>query len=359
MFKIYEKYLVKKFLKKFLIISLIFFTLTIILSIFEEISFLKNNNENYLVPYFLTFLNSPITLFEIFPFIFLLSTQFFFYEIFKNDELNLLKTNGLSNFRIIFILIVTSITVGIFTVLVYYNVASKLKFLYTDIKNNLSKDNKYLAVVTSNGLWLKDEIENNTFIIKAFKIKDDYLLNVIINQFDENFKLKRTIQSEKVDISKNRWIIFSPLVTDDNISKKELRNFELQFNFNKEKINNLFSNFATLNISELLNLKKEFEKLGYSANEISIHLLRLSSTPFTYALMTVLSAIIMFRLKKNNSLFFHLVLGVLISVLIYYFNFVFSSFGNTGKLPVEISIFLPQLIIFIIATIGLIRINEN
>lgn len=53
MFKTYEQYLIKNFINKFLIISLIFFSLIIILSILEEISFFKNIEINFLYPYFL------------------------------------------------------------------------------------------------------------------------------------------------------------------------------------------------------------------------------------------------------------------------------------------------------------------
>ena len=63
MLKIYEKYIIKSFLLKFFIVSLIFFSLTIILNVFEEISFFKNSNSNFLLPYFMTTLNAPITLF--------------------------------------------------------------------------------------------------------------------------------------------------------------------------------------------------------------------------------------------------------------------------------------------------------
>ena len=62
MLKTYEQYLIKNFLNKFLIISLIFFSLIIILSILEEISFLKNIEINFFYPYFLTLFSSPITL---------------------------------------------------------------------------------------------------------------------------------------------------------------------------------------------------------------------------------------------------------------------------------------------------------
>ena len=187
MFKTYEKYLVKNFLNKFLTISLMFASLIIILSILEEISFFKDIEVNFLMPYLITFLGAPITLFEIFPFIFLLSTQFLFYDLFKKDELNLLKINGLSNLKVVRILFLSSFAIGIFTVLIFYNIASKLKFFYTDLKNNFSNDNKYLAVVTDSGLWLKDEINETTLIVKANYIENNFLINVIINKFDEDF----------------------------------------------------------------------------------------------------------------------------------------------------------------------------
>ena len=359
MFKTYEKYIIKNFTYKFIIISLIFLSLILILSILEEISFFKDLNTNFFYPYFLTLLSAPITLFEIFPFIFLLVTQFLFYDLFKKEELNLLKSNGLSNLKIISILFITSIIIGIFTVLIYYNAASKLKFFYTDIKNTFSNDNKYLAVVTDSGLWLKDEINNSVLIVKANYIKENFLREVIINEFDKNFNLKNTIQSEKVNIKNNDWIINNPTITINNISKDQEYSINLQTNFNKEKISSLFSNISTLNLLELFDLKNDYEKLGYSSDEIVIHLLKLFSTPFFYGVLTVLSAIIMFNFKKDRSLFFHIILGILMSVIIYYINFMFSSLGNNGKIPVIASIFMPILFISIIATIGLIRVNEK
>jgi len=359
MFKIYKKYIIKSFLEKFLTISIIFFSLVVILSVLEEISFFKNIDVNFLFPYFLTILSAPITLFEIFPFIFLLSTQFLFYDLFKKEELNLLKTNGLSNIRIIGTLFLTSFIIGIFTVLLFYNAASKLKFFYTDIKNNFSKDNKYLAAVTDSGLWLKDEINNNTLIVKAISIQDNYLIGVIINEFDNNFNLQKTIQSEKIDISKKNWIIKKPKFTNDNISNVSSENFMFQTNFDRNKINSLFSNISTLNLLELFDLKKDYENLGYSSDEIVIHLLRLSSTPLLYGLLTVLSAVIMFNFRKNKSLFYHIILGIFMSVVIYYINFMFTSLGNNGKIPIISSIYLPLLFISIFAIIGLIRVNEK
>ena len=56
-------------------------------------------------------------------------------------------------------------------------------------------------------LWLKDEINQSILIVKAKYIKENYLIDVVINQFNINFDLEQTIQANKIDISKNLWII--------------------------------------------------------------------------------------------------------------------------------------------------------
>ncbi|MBD1153144.1 LptF/LptG family permease [Pelagibacterales bacterium SAG-MED24] len=359
MFKVYQKYLISNFITKFLFISLIFFSLTIILSLLEELSFFKDYEINFLYPYFLTLLNTPITLFEIFPFIFLLTTQFLFYDLFTTDELNLLKKNGLNNLKIIKILFFLSICIGIFNILIFYNFSSILKFQYSNIKNDLSNDNKYLAMVTDSGLWIKDEIDNKKFIIKSKYIKGNFLAETIINEFNNDFVLLRTIQSKKVDIKNNDWVIYQPKITQKNISKINKESIILSTNFNEEKINNLFSNISTLNLIELFTQKKEFDRLGYSSDEIDIFLLKLFTTPLLYGILTILSSIIMFNFAKNKSQLFHVVIGILMSVMIYYLIFIFSSMGTNGKLPVYLSIFFPLIIISLISSIGLVNINDK
>ena len=359
MFKIYIKYILKKFFIIFFNVSLVFLSLAIVLNIFEEISFFKNIDSNPLLPYFLTLLNAPITLFEIFPFIFLISAQFFFYYLYKNDEILLFKTGGLSNLKIIIILFLSTLLMGLLIITLYYNLSSKLKFVYTDIKNNYTNDNKYLAVVNDSGLWLKDETKESILIIKSKNINNNFLLQVFINEFDFDFKLKKTIQADKVNIDNKDWILKNPIITKNNVTLKNIDELKFKTNFDDEKIRNLFSNFSTLHIVELFDLKKDYENLGYSSDEIQIHILKLFLSPYLFALMTVFSSIIMINIKKNKSIFFNVILGIFISVLIYYFNFVFLSLGNTGKIPPNVSVFLPVLFLTIISIIGLVRVNEK
>ncbi len=359
MFKIYQKYIIKNFLKKFLKVTLVFLSLVYILGLLEEINFFKDLNESFILPYFMTLLNVPITLFEIFPFIFFIATQLFLYDFFKNKELDLLKKSGVNNIKIISVIVIISVIIGVFNVFIYYNVASKLKFYYSDVKNKFSNDNKYLAMVTESGLWIKDEINDKKYIIKSNSIKDDFLFENVINEFNSDFELVKTIQSNKIDISTNNWLVYNPTTTIDNISKEIKGIIELPSNFNSEKINNLFSNISSFDLFKLYDLKNDYEKFGYSTIEINIQLLRLYTTPIFYGILSILSVVIMLNFIKNKPLLFHLICGVMLSVIIYYINFIFNSLGINGKIPLNLSILFPFFLMTIFSLIGLIKINEK
>ena len=74
--KIYKKHIINDFLKLLLIISSIFFILILLLNLFEELNFFKDSNQSLYYPLLLNILNAPSVLVNIFPFIFLISTQF-------------------------------------------------------------------------------------------------------------------------------------------------------------------------------------------------------------------------------------------------------------------------------------------
>ena len=66
----------------------------------------------------------------------------------------------------------------------------------------------------------------------------------------------------------------------------------------------------------------------------------------------------MLNIKRDKPYIFHVLLGILLSVLIYYINNIFNIFGLTDKIRIDLCIF-PIIFLSIISTIGLVRINEK
>ena len=359
MIKIYQNYLIKLFLKKIILLSAMFLSLIFILSIFEEISYFKDLDVGIYIPLLLTVLSTPSTLFDIFPFIFLISSQFFFLELIDKNELEFLKVHGLNNIKIIKILSITSIILGIFLIIIFYQISSQLKFLYFDLKNDYSKDDKYLAVVTENGLWIKDEINEKKYVINAKKINNNYLESVSISEFNLDFQLMRMIESQKVNVSNKRWKIVKPTISKKNSTIISENDLLIDTHFDFKKINSMFRNLSSLNILELRKLRKEYDDLGYTTFEITSHLNKLYSIPVYLSIMTTLSAIIMLNIKRNKPMIYHIISGILLSVIIYYFYFLFNILGENGRIPLLASIWLPLFILMLFNIIGLVRINEK
>ena len=358
-FMIYQKLIIISFLKIFLITTAIFLAIIFIMNIFEEITFFRDLNIGLYKPILLTALNTPSSLYEIFPFIILISTQFLFLKLIENNELYIIKSYGINNLKILGIISTVAFFIGIFLILVFYNISSKLKFLYFDIKNEYTKDNKYLAVITENGIWIKDEINGKINLIHALGIEKNFLFNVNITQFNTNYDFLKSIDSNKVDITNKNWNLKENLVRFNNFETSEINQIVFQSNFDLEKINTLFENLSSLTIWELKNLEKDFKSLGYSTLEIKIHNQKIFSYPIFITLMSLIAGILMMNIEINKSKIFYVILGILLSVLIYYVNYFSNILGENEKIPMYISVWIPLFFVSIISLIGLVRINEK
>ena len=60
-----------------------------------------------------------------------------------------------------------------------------MKFKYLDIKKAYTDDNKYLASITENGLWIKDENRNNVNFINSKTFTVNTLNDIDIIQLDK------------------------------------------------------------------------------------------------------------------------------------------------------------------------------
>ena len=357
--KTYQQYLIKSLLKNFFLISFIFLILAFLLNIVEEIRFFKNLDLGISYSFLLTFLNVPSIVYEIFPFIFLISTQMFFVNLFEKEELIVLKKHGLDNLVLIKILITTSLVCGILIVSLFYTFSAQMKHSYLSFKNKFTNDNKYLAVVNENGLWIKDEVDNSINIINAEIFENDTLKKIIITQMDKDFNIVKTIIGKSANIQKNTWKIKKVEVHEAEKSKAKHDQILFKTIFNKEKLNNIFSNLTSLTFFQLLSMSKDYNQLGYSTIEINSHLHKLYSFPIYLMIMSLVGGILMLNIKYNKSKIANITIGIILSVIIYYLNYFINLLGTNEKIPTILSIWLPHLILFLFCLTFLIRINEN
>jgi len=357
--KTYIKFLIYIFVKSFFFVSLVLLSLIFILNLLTELEFFKNIQVSTYYPMYIALLNTPALLFEMFPFVFLLTTQVFFVNLLNNNQIQIFKYSGLKNSRIMLILSTVSFSIGIIIIIFFYNLSSSLKNFYLEEKIKHTLDGKYLAVITNNGLWIKDVVDKKVNIINASKIDKNLLLNVFITEFNEEFNVVRNIQSQKIDIKNKLWKIYDVNIYNNNGSVEKRQSVNFESNFDYKKIQSLFSNLSSLSLLELFELRKNYKSLSYSTTEVDVQIQKIVSFPLYFTLMTILAAILMFNTKKFKNTTFKLAIGLFMSVVIYYMNNFFMILGNTEKIPVLISIWIPLFIILLFSSIAMIKINEK
>ena len=356
--KIYIKFIINLFNTSLLKVFIIFFFIILISNVLEQVEFFKKIDIDFFYLLFLSFLNTPNIVFEILPFIFLLSTQIFFIQLMDKNELEIFKYSGLNNIKIMKVLGIYSFILGLIFITFFYNISSVLKSSYLLIKNGYSADDKYLAVITKNGIWIKDEINDSINIINAERLKDEFLINVSITRFNKNYDILEILQSKKVNIASKKWTLFNPILSKKN-SQSTLSKIILESNFDIKRINSLFSNLSSLSIIDLINLRNSYVSLNYSVTDIDSHLLKIATYPIYLTLVTIFSAIIMFNIGYQKNTFFKIMIGILLSVVIYYINNFLSVLGTNEKIPLVLSIFLPLILLSILNFISIIKLNEK
>ena len=355
---VHIKFLSNIFFKSLLYVLGITVSLVYILNFLGELDFFQNKEIETRFTIFLATLNSPALIFDMFPFIFLIATQLFFIKLFNNNELFTFKYSGLKNSKIITILLTLTLITGIFIISIFYYFSSNLKNFYLELKSPFTSDGKYLAVVTKNGLWIRDKVDHKILVINSSKIDQNFLVGNFISEFDKNYNLVRNIQSEKIDISKNRWLIYEAKVYKNN-NYKIIDILEMNTNFNFKRINSLYSNLSSLNLLELYELRTNYKKLNYSITELDLHFLKIIFYPIFLALMCLFSSMIMFRIKHLSNSTFKIALGLFFSVIIYYLNNFFFVLGSTEKISVIMAIMIPLLFLTLINSAMLYKINEK
>ena len=355
-------YIIKGFLKNFLIVVSIFYCFGVILNLFEEIEFFKNMNVEFYVPLMLTSIFIPGMIIKLLPFIIFISSMWFMMRIRNSKDLLTLKIFGYSNIKIFFILALFSFFLGWLILFAINPITSSMSTFYEKTKSNYSKDIDHLVNFNKNGLWIKEELAENKRIISAERPEDLNLINVNIFHFNQDYALIEKIFANKANIEKNTWKLSDVTIfklKDEIIYKEEFDKFEIESIYNSKKINSLFKNFDTLSFLEIITKKQKLIDNGYSDIFLKESFHKMISIPFFLFFMTALASIFpMNTLKRDNNgkLF---IIGLIVCVITFYFKDLSLALGQTERIPMILAIWSPIIALSFFAFIGVLQINEK
>jgi len=360
--KVINKYLISGFLKTVFNVILIFLCLGVILNLFEEIEFFKDLDEDIMLPFVLTLMYVPNLLIQLLPFIIFISAMWYLISIKSNTDLISLKIFGYSNLRVISILSITSLLFGIIVLFAINPLTSSMIKYYEITKAKYAKDIDHLVTINKNGVWIKEGEKNNFRIISAKKLVGNILHDVTIYEIDEDYSIKRRVEGKKANISDNLWIF--DRVTIFNFKDKKIdTTFKDKFTYysiyNGKKLSSLFRNLDTIFFINLIIKKDNLIARGYSPESLKEKMHSLISLPIFLFLMVLLASI--FTIGTNSKLqnTYYVFISIIVCVLIYYFKDLSVALGQTNRMSLVLSIWMPIIAIGLFCSMGILQINEK
>ena len=356
-----NKYLSKEFSKVILNTILTFFFLGFIMNLFEEINFFKDIDNQIYIPMLLTSLKVPSLLYEMLPFIVLISGMLFFLKIKKSDEIIAMKVSGMSNFSVILIPSLVSMILGVIFITSINPITSVALKKYELIKGGYERDKDYLAAITKNGIWIKEKKNNKSNIIRAASLKGNNLMSLTIYKFDENNNFDKRIEADYADIYSQSWVLNNVKIIDKNgiIFESDDEENIYESIYNLEKIKTLYSNLETISFWKINSEIKLLAERGYSTKQMETKLQKSLSFPLFLLAMLLLSGVFTLGLNYKENNYFIYFITIITCVLVYFLNDFSGALGKTEKLSVEIAVWMPILIIFIFSSVGIIHANQK
>ena len=362
MSKVILNYILKNFFKYFFILILIIYAFGVILNLFEEIEFFKKIDVSIFLPLMLTSIFVPSMIINLLPFIIFISSMLYLIKIRNNKDLLTLKINGFSNIKIFFIFALTSFFLGWIILMIFNPVTSSMLKFYEKTKSQYARDIDHLVSFNKNGLWIKENLESGNRIITAKKSEGKNLLDVKIFLFDDNFLLNKKIFSKQANIKDYDWTLKDVTIFELNNSvflKKNFEFYQINSNYNHQKIINLFNNSNTLSFIDLVFNYDNLVNKGYNKTFLNESLHLMLVLPFFLFLMTAIASILtMHTLKRSENLKF-IVVGLATCVLVYYLKDLSLALGKTGRIPMILSIWTPIIALGLFTFVGILQINEK
>ena len=358
--KIINQYLILNYLKVVINTILIFFSLGIVLNLFEEIEFFKNLNESISLPLLLALSFVPTLIIDLFPFIIFLASMFYFLRLKSNKDLLSVKVFGYSNIKITFIVASFAFFIGCLILIAINPVTSALVKFYENEKSKYAMDVDHLISVNKNGVWIKEIDDKGYRIINAEKLDGNLLKKISIYFFNKDKKIVKRLESESAMIVSSPWKMKNVIIY--NFTNNEQKSFE-SYNFETdkilEKINSLYRNLNTLSFLELVKDYKKLNEIGYSTKLLDEQIHKFISLPFFLFLMVVLASIFSIGTVNTKQNYYYVILSLLISIIIFYFKDLSIALGQTGKISLPLSVWMPVIVIGLFCSIGVIQINEK
>ena len=275
----------------------------------------------------------------------------------KNNEIIALRCAGVSVYyllrSVLAIALVSSVLIFFISeTVVPITISRANKIWLMEVKNKPAVASK------KKNIWIKGH--RSIYFIQYFNPKNQSISGIILNFFNDDFKLTRRIDANRGIYEKGKWVFYDTMEQVlDNASELYQVQFHAQqtidVDFLPEDLTGVFKRSEEMNIAELYRYIQEVEQEGYDATAFRVDFQARFAYPFLSIIVCILGLGVAVRRKSREGPSISIVFGA-VAVFLYWVMHGFClSLGYGGLLPPIISAWISNIIFSCYAVLNLMN----
>jgi lipopolysaccharide export system permease protein len=346
--RLLDRYIIKEYLRFFIITSVSFIALYLIVDFFEKIRMFLSNQASitHMAAYFL--FSIPMIVSLILPAAILLATLMTYSSLSKFSEIIAMKANGISLYRISLPVLIFAAIVAValffFSELITPSSISKAEHI---VIAKVQKQ-KTFGAFKQNELWYHGD--DAIYNFKIFDVTQDTLRGIVINYINPDFTLQKRIDAEKAEWKNGQWVFHNLLITHfDSTNTPVLEWFEEKIIPLPEKPNDFKIMQKDAEKMGYFDLRKYVNKIqaeGYDATRYLVDLHGKLAFPFVTVILVLIGISFSTRSERQGGVMQSVGIGIIIGFSYWIVHAFSMSLGRSGILPAILSAWIANILFF-------------
>lgn len=362
-----SRYILNRFILAIGALYLALAALIVLVDLIESLRFAsKIDGAGFGFAAMITLYRTPALTQALAPFVFLFAALWMFSQMNRRSELAVMRSAGMSIWRLINPAAFIALFIGIIIVTVIDPAASHLTASAERMKNDIRGKSSSLLQVFGDGLWLRQREGEATLLINAAGIlEDDALLQDVKVWRIANQGANAGIFIERIDaptgLLSGRAIVLEKarLLESGAALPRRIPFYTVPTALTLADFKDNAPPPETMSIFDLPRYVRLAQAAGLPTVRYDIRFHELWSTPLKLIAMTLIAALFSFRPARSGGGLQLLSLAIAVGFLLYFISEIARAMGESGSAPAFLAGWTPALIATIAAITGLLHIEDG
>ncbi|MBX9786891.1 MAG: LptF/LptG family permease [Alphaproteobacteria bacterium] len=298
-------------------------------------------------------LRSPQFLEQVLPFIVLIAALFVFWRMNRSNELVVIRSSGVSLWRIILPVSMVALIIGFVDLAVFNPLSSAMQVRFEKLEKRYLLRNKEDIKLSPTGLWFSEKRGPHQVIYRASKVNLEKMefqdLNIIItsekNKFIERLDAKTgQIHEGHLDLN-DGWDLNVGQVAKPFVEKS------ISTSLNRKKIEQMQNSRLVSSFWKLPAYIALLDAAGLQSLKYQMSWQSMLANSFWLGFMVLLAAAFSCRPVRQGKSALFIFLGLFSGLFLYFFKDMTFAIGASGGLPPIIAAWLPPLITVMVGAV--------